>query len=84
MPLIFGWTSVRFGLSGFELDLGHSLKAFTEADFDACYERALTADFDGITFSVIHLRDLITEKKAVARPKDLADLEELQRIWESQ
>jgi hypothetical protein len=26
MPLIFGWTSVRFGLSGFELDLGHSLK----------------------------------------------------------
>ena len=84
MPLIFGWTSVRFGLSGFELDLGHSLKAFTEADFDACYERALVADFDGIPFSVIQLRDLITEKAATARPKDLADIEELQRIWESQ
>lgn len=84
MPLIFGWTSVRFGLYGFELDLGHSLKAFAEADFDACYERALKADFDGIPFSVIHLRDLITEKTATARAKDLADLEELQRIWESQ
>lgn len=84
MPLIFGWTSVRFGLSGFELDLGHSLKAFSETDFDACYERALQADFDGISFQVIHLQDLIKEKAATARPKDLADLEELQRIWEQQ
>ena len=84
MPLIFGRTLVRFGLSGFELDLGHSLKAFAEADFDVCYQRALMADFDGIPFSVIQLRDLITEKAATARPKDLADIEELQGIWESQ
>ncbi|HEV7381128.1 MAG TPA: DUF6036 family nucleotidyltransferase [Dyadobacter sp.] len=83
MPLIFGWTSVRFGLSGFELDLGHSLKAFVEADFDACYARSLHADFDGIPFQVISLQDLIKEKATTARPKDLADLEELQRIWES-
>lgn len=82
MPLIFGWTSVRFGKSGFELDLGHSLKAFTESDFDECYERALIADYDGVPFRVIHLRDLITEKKATARKKDLADVEELMRIWE--
>lgn len=84
MPLIFGWTSVRFGKSGFELDLGHALKAFAEADFETCYERALIADFDGVPFRVIHLRDLITEKKATARKKDLADVEELQRIWEEQ
>lgn len=84
MPLIFGWTSVHFGKSGFELDLGHSLKAFTEADFSACYERALVADYDGTPFRVIHLRDLITEKKATARKKDLGDVEELQRIWEEE
>ncbi len=84
MPLIFGWTSVRFGMSGFELDLGHSLKAFQESDFDSCYERSLTADFEGVPFHVIHLKDLITEKKATARAKDLADVEELQRIWENQ
>lgn len=82
MPLIFSWTSVRFGKSGFELDLGHSLKAFTENDFEECYKRALTADYEGVPFYVIHLRDLITEKKATARKKDLADVEELQRIWE--
>ncbi|MCF0056489.1 hypothetical protein [Dyadobacter sp. CY356] len=84
MPLIFGYTSVCFGMSGFELDLGHSLKAFSEADFDACYERALQADLDGIPFSVIQLKDLITEKEATGRRKDLADIEELQRIWEEQ
>ncbi|MBE9466111.1 hypothetical protein IEE83_29935 [Dyadobacter sp. UP-52] len=84
MPLIFGYTSVRFGMSGFELDLGHSLKAFLEADFDACYERALQADLDGIPFPVIQLRDLIIEKEATGRRKYLADIEELQRIWEEQ
>lgn len=84
MPLIFGWTSVRFGESGFELDLGHSLKAFAEGDFKACYERALVADYEGVPLRVIHLRDLITEKKATARKKDLADVEELQRIWEEE
>ncbi|TKT93842.1 nucleotidyltransferase [Dyadobacter frigoris] len=82
MPLIFGYTSVRFGMSGFELDLGHSLKAFSEADFDTCYDRALQADLDGIPFPVIQLKDLITEKEATGRRKDLADIEELQRIWE--
>ncbi len=81
MQLVFGWTSIRFGLSGFELDLGHQLKAFEESDFDACYERSLKADYDGIPFSVIQLRDLIIEKKATGRAKDLADVEELQRIW---
>lgn len=84
MPLIFGWTSVRFGKSGFELDLSYALKAFSESDFEACYERSLVADYEGVPFHVIHLRDLITEKKASARKKDLADVEELQRIWEEQ
>jgi hypothetical protein len=84
MPLIFGWTSVRFGLSGFKLNLGYNLKAFPEQDFDVCYERSLKADFEGVPFHVIGLPDLITEKKTTARTKDLADLEELQRIWENQ
>lgn len=84
MPLIFGWTSVRFGLSGFELDLGHRLKAFEDSDFDDCYTRALQANYDGVPFSVIQLKDLIIEKKATGRAKDLADVEELQRIWEKQ
>jgi predicted nucleotidyltransferase len=65
------------------LDLRHALKAFSELDFDACYERALQADFDGIPFQVLRLPDLIKEKATTAGPKDLGDLEALQRIWEA-
>lgn len=84
-PLIFdrtrpGWTSVVAGKRGFTLDMGHALKAFSDADFDTCYARALGASFDGIAFKVIHLNDLITEKQATGRLKDLSDVEELTKL----
>jgi predicted nucleotidyltransferase len=79
-PLLFGWTSVVTGKHGLTLDMGHALKAFSELDFDTCYERSLQASFDGVPFRVIHLNDLIREKQATGRLKDLADVEELQKI----
>ncbi len=79
-PLLFGWTSVVTGKHSLTLDMGHALKAFGELDFDACLERALSASFDGVPFRVIHLSDLIKEKQATGRLKDLADVEELQKI----
>jgi predicted nucleotidyltransferase len=79
-PLLFGWTSVIVGNQGLTLDMGHALKAFSETDFDACYERALEASFDGVPFRVIQLNDLIQEKQATGRLKDLADVEELQKL----
>ncbi|WP_229365679.1 nucleotidyltransferase [Fibrisoma montanum] len=80
VPLLFGWTSVQVGRYGFTLDMGYAMKAFSEVDFDACYNRALDASFDGVPFKVIHLNDLIIEKKATGRPKDLADVEELLKV----
>ena len=80
VPLLFGWSSVVAGKRGFTLDMGHALKAFSDADFDACYARALDASFDGIPFKVIHLNDLITEKQATGRLKDLSDVEELTKL----
>lgn len=80
VPLIFGWTSVAVGKYGFTLDMGYTLKAFSEVDFDACYERAIDVTFDGVSFKVIQLNDLITEKLATGRPKDLNDVEELIKI----
>lgn len=79
-PLLFGWTSVITGNQGLTLDMGYSLKAFSETDFDACYARSLEASFDGVPFRVIHLNDLIHEKRATGRLKDLADVEELLKI----
>lgn len=80
VPLIFGWTSVAVGKYGFTLDMGYQLKAFREVDFDACYERAIEITFDGISFKVIQLNDLITEKLATGRPKDISDVEELIKL----
>jgi len=80
VPLIFGWSSVAVGKYGFTLDMGYNLKAFREIDFDACYERAIEVTFDGIPFKVIQLNDLIIEKLATARPKDIIDAEELIKI----
>jgi predicted nucleotidyltransferase len=79
-PLLFGWTSIVTGKNGLTLDMGHSLKAFGELDFDACYKRAVEASFDGVPFWVIHLNDLIKEKQTTGRLKDLADVEELQKL----
>ncbi len=76
----FGWSSVAVGKRGFTLDMGHALKAFDAVDFDACYDRAVDATFDDVPFKVIHLNDLITEKLATGRPKDLSDAEELTKI----
>ncbi|GGH54208.1 hypothetical protein GCM10007423_60500 [Dyadobacter endophyticus] len=56
----------------------------TRENTEAFVQALLANDFDGIPFRVIHLRDLIKEKKASAKKKDLADVEELQRIWEEQ
>ncbi|MEZ0486992.1 hypothetical protein [Fibrella aquatica] len=80
VPLLFGWSTVTVGKQGFTLDMGHSLKAFADTDFDACYARARDATFDDVPFKVIHLNDLITEKKATGRPKDLGDVDELTKL----
>ncbi|NDU97947.1 hypothetical protein GK108_23885 [Spirosoma terrae] len=80
VPLIFGLTSVSVGKYGFTLDMGYSLKAFRDVDFDTCYQRAIDVTFDGISFRVIQLNDLITEKLATGRAKDIGDAEELIKI----
>ena len=49
-------------------------------DFEEAYARRETADDDGLKISVISLRDLLTNKEAVGRHKDLADVEYLKRI----
>lgn len=80
VPLMFGWTSVAVGKYGFTLDMGYHLKAFQDVDFQACYDRAIDVMFDGVSFKVIQLNDLITEKQATDRPKDLLDADELIKL----
>jgi len=75
--LVPGLTELTFGMKNFRIDLMNYLNAFREADFDEVYERALSAEFAGVPFQVIHKDDLLREKRAAGRHKDLDDLENL-------
>lgn len=76
--LVPRFTELTFGKKNFKIDLMHFLKAFSEMDFDAVYERSELSEFEGVPFRHIHKVDLITEKKAAGHHKDLDDLEHLE------
>ena len=46
-------------------------------DFQSAYERRVTDTIDGLRVSLISLEDLLANKKASARLKDLTDIEQL-------
>jgi predicted nucleotidyltransferase len=45
--------------------------------FDECYHNRIVDEMDGVEVSVISLRDLLANKRASGRHKDLMDIEEL-------
>ncbi|MFB3891099.1 MAG: DUF6036 family nucleotidyltransferase [Phycisphaerae bacterium] len=50
-------------------------------DFDSCYQRRdIVTLEDGLVVNVLSYSDLIASKLAGARPKDLADVDELEKI----
>jgi hypothetical protein len=48
--------------------------------FDQALERSLAVEIDGISVRVLSLDDLITNKRASGRTKDLADAEALEQL----
>ncbi len=49
-------------------------------EFQALFDRALTAEFKGLSCRVCSIDDLIDLKKQAGRPKDLVDIDMLQRL----
>lgn len=83
MDFVPGWTSIMLD-SGLELDIMTRLSGFEKQEFDACYGIAQRASINQIEVYFLHLNHLIHEKRTCARPKDLLDLEELEKIQKSQ
>ena len=46
-------------------------------EFEACYGNRVEGEMDGVEVSLIILRDLLANKRASGRHKDLMDVEEL-------
>jgi hypothetical protein len=69
--LVGGFTMFNLLETDFKVDLLHNLKAFKEADFDQCLARAKMSDYLGLKIPVLEAEDLLREKKAVSREKDV-------------
>jgi hypothetical protein len=79
MQFIPGWTNFQLNM-GFILDVMVNVKGLDEIGFDECYKYAVVAEIEGIPVRFLHYNHLITCKKAAGRPRDLADIEELEKI----
>jgi len=69
----------RFGIAPLKIEL---LTKISGVSFDEALEGANSFDLDGDAIPYIGRRALIRNKRAAARYKDLADIEELERIPE--
>lgn len=79
MEFIPGWSSLYLN-SLFQLDIMTAIKGFEQVKFDECYALASTADILNVPVKFLHYNQLIAEKRASGRPKDLLDIEELEKI----
>jgi hypothetical protein len=66
----------QMGVAPVRIDV---LMSITGVAFDEAWERRTDAVFEGVRFPVIGLDELVRNKRACARPKDLVDLEILER-----
>ena len=49
-------------------------------DFEKCFQRKSEREHEGLKFNFLSLEDLIDAKKKAGRLRDLADVEELEKI----
>lgn len=74
-----GWSGINLP-SGFALDIMTYLSGFGKERFNECFELSNEATIHEIKIKFLHINQLIEAKKAAGRPKDLLDVEELEKI----
>lgn len=67
---------IRMGYPPVRIEL---LCDLSGVEFAECYARRQTANFNGVPVNVISLPDLIVNKRASGRKKDIVDLDELSK-----
>ncbi len=75
-PAIFlqGAKVVRMGLPPVRIEV---ITSISGVSFDDCSKRAVRVELDGVSIPIIGRADLIQNKRAAGRAKDLADIESL-------
>lgn len=67
----------QLGYPPLRIDL---LNTISDVNFDEAYLTRLETEIDGLQISLISVNDLIRNKLAVGRPKDIGDIEELEKL----
>ncbi len=74
-----GWTDFALN-NGMRLDIMTDMKGLENYSFDECYQMATIAEIENVKVPVLHINQLIANKKAVNRSKDQIDVIELEKI----
>ena len=75
-----GWTDFYIG-SGVRLDIITTMLGLENISFDDALSKASTAQIqENVNVPFLHINQLIKNKKATNRPKDIIDAEELEKI----
>jgi len=69
--------AIQFGREPNRIDI---LTFLTGLEFDDCMTRAVAATYEGIPVKVIGFDDLVANKKATGRGKDILDVKEFERL----
>ena len=79
MQFIPGWTDVSLNFD-LRLDIMTSVKGLENSTFNQLLEKAYVTEINDIPVYFLDYENLIKAKKAANRPKDILDIEELEKI----
>ena len=74
-----GWTDFSIG-SGLRLDIITTMVGLEDTSFDEALEQATIAEIIDVKVPFLKINQLIKNKKATNRPKDIIDVIELEKI----
>lgn len=82
MQFIPGWTDITLNFN-LRLDIMTSVKGLENISFDELLQKAYVAEISEVPVYFLDYESLIKSKKAANRPKDILDIEELEKINKS-
>lgn len=79
MQFIAGWTDITLNFN-LRLDIMTSVKGLENSTFEQLLDKAYITEINDIPVYFLDYENLIKAKKAANRPKDILDIEELEKI----
>ncbi len=79
MQFVPGWTDVTLNYN-LRLDIMTSVQGLEDVSFQQLLDKAYIAEISGVQVYFLDYENLIKAKKASNRPKDILDIEELEKI----